>query len=436
MLALSTLFQRPFDMFIAVFFQRYVIIICLLCSCAQMTFAEKEAVTKRKSLPIEELYLFSEVFHQIRYNYVNEVSDKELIYLAIKGMLEGLDPHSTYLNQEEYKDLKESTSGEFAGIGVEVSLENGQIKVVEPIDDSPALKAGIKAGDIIVQIDDYKVLTHHLETAVEKMRGPKGSKIKLVVLRGKNQQRMTFNIKRAAIKVKSVKSHFLESGYAYMRISQFQSSTADEAENQLKAFAQTNNIKGLIIDLRNNPGGLLLTAVDLADLFLKKGVVVYTQGKDETSRENYNSTDFQLLEYTNIVMLMNEGSASASEIVAGALQDRKRAIIAGTQSFGKGSVQTILALPKERAMKLTTSRYYTPNGRSIQAEGITPDIVIPNVEVKELPVNQTLSEADLVGHLDYEGKPPKTLQSKNQHLDGDYQLQHALNLLKAMQLQQ
>ncbi|MCK5880952.1 MAG: S41 family peptidase, partial [Sinobacterium sp.] len=270
----------------------------------------------------------------------------------------------------------------------------------------------------------------------EKMRGPVGSKIKLIVSRGENKKYITFKIKRAVIKVKSVKSHFLESGYGYMRVSQFQKTTADEANKQLKAFAKTGKTKGLIIDLRNNPGGLLLAAVDLADLLLSPGLVVYTQGKAADSRENYNSTQYQLLASTNIVVLMNEGSASASEILAGALQDRKRAIIAGTQSFGKGSVQTILALPKNRAMKLTTSRYYTPNGRSIQAEGITPDIVIPEAKITTIEHSTQMSEADLAGHLDHEGKSPKTLQSVNQHLEGDYQLQHALNLLKAMQLQQ
>ena len=394
-----------------------------------------EKPVKRSTLPIEELYLFSEVYHQIRRNYVSEVSDTELINLAIKGMLEGLDPHSAYLNQKDYLALKESTSGEFAGIGIEVSVDNGQIVVINPIDDSPALRAGIKAGDIIIQIDDHKIQADRLDDAIDKMRGPKGSKVKLVVIRGENKKKIIFKIKRDAIKVKSVKSHFLEPGFAYMKVSQFQISTAKEATTQLKAFAKTKKTKGLIIDLRNNPGGLLLAAVDLSDLFLNTGLVVYTQGKTSESREDYNSTEFQLLSKSHIVVLMNEGSASASEIVAGALQDRKRAIIAGTQSFGKGSVQTILNLPKERAMKLTTARYYTPNGRSIQAEGITPDIVIPNAEVSIIESRQPVSEADLDGHLDHEGKAPKTLQSVNQHLEGDYQLQHALNLLKAMQLQ-
>ena len=412
----------------------------IICSLllAQDTLAanQTDVPKKRTSLPTEELYLFSEVFHQIRRHYVNDISDEELIDLAISGMLEGLDPHSTYLDKKQYRELKESTSGEFAGIGVEVTLENGSIKIVKPIEDSPALKAGIKSGDIIIQIGDYKVTTSNLNIAVEKMRGPINSTIELIVSRGKNNKQYSFKIKRAKIKVTSVKSHFLEPGFAYMHISQFQNTTANEANEQLKAFAKTKNIRGLVLDLRNNPGGLLLAAVDLADFFLDEGLIVYTQGKDDETRENYNGTKFQLLTNTNIVVLMNDGSASASEILAGALQDRKRAVVAGTQSFGKGSVQTILSLPKERAMKLTTARYYTPSGRSIQAEGITPNIIIPNAQLQLLDQEKHLSEADLVGHLDQERPTPKTLQSTNQHLEGDYQLQHALNLLKAMQFKQ
>jgi len=401
-------------------------------------YAEDEApsapAASKNSLPLDELYLFTEVYHQIRQHYVSEVDDKKLINLAIKGMLEGLDPHSSYLDQNDYKELKENTNGEFAGIGVEVSLENNQITVVAPIDNSPAKKAGILAGDIITQVDDIKVQSSNLEAAIEKMRGPKGSSVELSIIRGEKQKRLKFKIKRDIVKLQSVKSHFLEPGFAYLRISQFQKNTADEVNAELKKIAATKKHSGLIIDLRDNPGGVLHGAIDVSDLFLDGGLIVYTQGRNEESREEYHGTEFQLLENTPILILMNAGSASASEIVAGALQDRERAVVAGTQSFGKGSVQTILGLPQEKAMKLTTSRYYTPNGRSIQAEGITPDIIIHQGNVQIEQQNDYLSEADLSGHLDQETRNPKTLKATNKHLADDYQLQQALNLLKAMYL--
>ncbi len=413
----------------------FVLLLTLIPSSVLADASQEDKPKKKSTLPLEELYLFTEVYHQIQRHYVNEVDDHALIDLAIKGMLEGLDPHSAYLDQKEYKELKENTSGKFAGIGVEVTLEDGQIMVVSPIDNSPALKAGIKAGDVIIQVDSFKVKPNNLEEAVEKMRGPKGSKLKLTILRGEKREKHRFNLTRDIIKIQSVKSHFLETGYAYMRISQFQNTTAEDVSDQLKKIAATKNAYGLIIDLRNNPGGVLHAAIDVADLLLENGLIVYTQGREDNSREDYMGTAFQLIPYTKVIVLMNGGSASASEILAGALQDRERALIVGTQSFGKGSVQTILGLPQDKAMKITTARYYTPSGRSIQAEGITPDIYLPDADITILDDSLQTSEADLEGHLDGEGKSPKTLNADNPHLEGDYQLQHALNLLKAMHSQ-
>ncbi|UXY16621.1 S41 family peptidase [Chitiniphilus purpureus] len=440
--------------------------------------ADKETVST--PLPIEELRAFSTVFGVIKQNYVEPVEDRKLISEAIKGMVSGLDPHSSYLDEEAFKDLQENTQGEFGGLGLEVNLEDGLVRVVSPIEDTPAYRAGIKAGDYIVKIDETQVQGLSLSEAVSKMRGKPGSSVKLMLLRKGESKPIVLTLKRAVIKVQSVKSKLAEPGYGYIRITQFQERTTENLASALEALYKENKapLKGLVLDLRNDPGGLLNGAVGVSAAFLPRdALVVYTEGRTadakirlHASRENYQRggrDDYfknvpAEVKTVPLVVLVNSGSASASEIVAGALQDHKRALVVGTQTFGKGSVQTILPIDAKSALKLTTARYYTPNGRSIQAKGITPDI-----EVEEGTVNGKessglqLREADLQHHLNNPvggekpaerpaaTKPelkqpparaasgmdeaaeqnPRELASKS-----DYQLQQALSVLKVQQL--
>lgn len=406
-------------------------------------FADKDGEPVSDTLPFEDLRTFTEIFGRIKRDYVEPVSDKKLLEDAIRGMLSGLDPHSAYLVADEYQELKEGTTGQFGGLGIEVTMENGFIKVVSPIDDTPAQKAGLKAGDLIVKLDDKPVKGMSLADAVKTMRGEPGSKILLTVVREGAETPLKFTIARDIIKVKSVKNKLLEKGYGYVRISSFQSGTGDNLAESLSALKKENdgNLKGLVLDLRNNPGGVLDAAVKVSDAFLTSGLIVYTEGRIENSEMRFNAAPDDLINGAPIVVLINGGSASASEIVAGALQDQKRAIIMGEKSFGKGSVQTILPTTNGAAIKLTTARYFTPSGRSIQAEGIEPDIALARVKLETLEKSDftPVKEADLSGHLQNNktktnGSAPTEEKSKEEVDVKDYALSEALNLLKGISI--
>ena len=409
-------------------------------------FAEKgsgDVATDTEALPYEDLRTFTEIFGRIKRDYVEPVSDKKLLEDAVRGMLSGLDPHSAYLVPEEYQELKEGTTGQFGGLGIEVTMENGFIKVVSPIDDTPAQKAGIKTGDLIIKLDDQPVKGMSLTDAVKKMRGEPGSKIVLTIVREGEEAPLKLTLTRDVIKVKSVKSRLLEKGYGYVRISSFQSGTGDALKEALAALKKENggNLKGLVLDLRNNPGGVLNAAVEVSDAFLKSGLIVYTEGRIENSEMRFNAAPEDLIDGAPIVVLINGGSASASEIVAGALQDQKRAVIMGEKSFGKGSVQTILPTSNGAAVKLTTARYYTPSGRSIQAEGIEPDVTLARVKLEKLDKADFIpvKEADLSHHLQ-NGKGAADKKSEGSDKDKatldveDYSLHEALNLLKGISI--
>jgi len=402
-------------------------------------FADKNAA-KSGVLPLEELRSFTEVFARIKKDYVEEVSDKDLLENAIRGMLSGLDPHSSYLDAEGYKDLQVGTTGEFGGLGIEVGMEDGFVKVIAPIDDTPAQRAGVKAGDLIIRLDEKPVKGMTLHDAVNIMRGKVGTDIVLTIIREGEEKPLKITITRDTIKVLSVRQKTLEKGFGYVRISQFQSRTGESLIKAIKKLKDENdgNLNGLVLDLRNNPGGVLKAAVDVSDAFLDKGLIVYTKGRIADSEMKFDATPQRQLDGAPLVVLVNGGSASASEIVAGALQDHKRAIILGTRTFGKGSVQTILPLNNETALKLTTARYYTPSGRSIQAEGIEPDILINPIKVTKIEgVDERLKEADLSGHLENSngnGTGKKKDESKVSLAESDYQLYEALNMLKGLQL--
>ncbi len=415
----------------------------LSLSIGHGVFAEREAETPA-SLPVEELRTFSDVFGRIKNDYVEDVEDKALLENAIRGMLSGLDPHSAYLDQEQFKELQVGTSGEFGGLGIEVGMEDGFVKVIAPIDDTPAQRAGVQAGDLIIRLDDTPVKGLSLNDAVKIMRGKPGTTLRLTIVREGVEQPLKIDIKRDVIKVKSVKQRMLAEGFGYVRISQFQSKTAEnmvDAVNELRKEAG-GSLKGLVLDLRNNPGGVLNGAVAVSDAFLKKGLIVYTEGRVSDSKLRFNATPDDILHDAPLVVLVNQGSASASEIVSGALQDHRRAIIVGNQTFGKGSVQTILPLSNGTAVKLTTARYFTPSGRSIQAEGIKPDIELDQVRVSAVEGSfEPIKEADLSGHLSNGtgagGKKSgdKAGDEKESLAQSDYQLYEALNLLKGLAIQ-
>ncbi|MFZ1343300.1 S41 family peptidase [Thiothrix eikelboomii] len=365
-------------------------------------------------LPLEQLQKFTEVYARVKQDYVETPDSKEMINNAIRGMLTGLDPHSDYLDEESFKELQVGTSGEFGGLGIEVGMEDGFVKVISPIDDTPAQKAGLMAGDLIIRLDEAPVKGLTLNDAVKLMRGKPGTKIDLLIVREGKDKPFKVTLTRDVIKVQSVKSRLLEAGYGYVRISSFQAKTTDaliEAIHKLKA-ENKQNLRGIVLDLRNNPGGVLNAAVGVSDAFLNDGKIVYTEGRVEDAKMEYTATTGDELDGAPIVVLVNQGSASASEIVAGALQDHQRALIVGQKTFGKGSVQTVLPLDEKTALKLTTARYFTPAGRSIQAEGIKPDI-----DVKPLKVTADdqaaeediapLSEADFNKHLSNPNKKPE-----------------------------
>jgi carboxyl-terminal processing protease len=374
---------------------------------------EELAVRRAQALPNEqyqELQTFAQVLAIVQKNYVEPVSTKRLIDGAITGMLASLDPHSAYLTPELYRDLEVETRGSFGGLGIEITIRNGILTVVSPIEDTPAYKAGIKAGDQIVKINNDFTKDMTLTDAVKRMRGPKGSKIELTIHRDGVPDLFTVSLERAVIKIKSVKAKKLPGGYDYIRISTFQESTDNGVEKALEDFEKGNHdhLKGLVLDLRDNPGGLLNQAVKVSDDFLDGGLIVYTQGRLENQQQKFFSHKKKDFDDYPMVVLVNGGSASASEIVAGALQDQRRAVVVGTQTFGKGSVQTILPLDDHSALRLTTARYFTPNGRSIQAVGITPDVEVAppkttlaslEIEGAQLDQNPEIRERDLLHHF-------------------------------------
>lgn len=391
-------------------------------------------------LPLDELRTFADVFNQIRIGYVKEVDDKTLLEYAIQGMLSGLDPHSVYLNADDFEDLQSSTTGEFSGLGLEVGMENGFVKVISPIDDTPAQKAGIESGDIILKLDNRPVKGMRLNEAIEMMRGPKGSDIEVTLAREGRVQPFTLTLTRDTIRVVSVRKRWLEPGYGYLRIAQFQRRTGEDVGNALAELMEADQLKGLVLDLRNNPGGVLRASVDVADQFLDGGTVVYTEGRLDNSPIRYNATPEDQTNGVPLVVLINGGSASASEIVAGALQDHRRAVVMGTTSFGKGSVQTILPLSEKRAIKLTTALYFTPNGRSIQAQGIIPDIEVERARVTAFDnLPRRVTEADLAGRLDNANGEQETTETRSKRLpnallSSDNQLYEALTLLKGIHI--
>lgn len=406
----------------------------------QMVFADNS--NNATDLPLEDLRAFSEILGRIKTNYVEPVEDKELLQNAIRGMLSGLDPHSTYLDLEEFKNLREGTSGEFGGLGIEVTMEDGFVKVVSPIDDTPAADGGVLAGDIIIRLDDTPVKGLTLRDAVDIMRGEPGSKLLLTIIREGEDKPLKIELTRAVIKVKSVKSKLLEPGYGYVRISTFQQrtgATLNEAIDQLKKESG-GELKGLVLDLRNNPGGLLTAAVEVSDSFITKGMIVYTDGRIPDSKQEFTAKPRDVLKGAPIAVLVNGGSASASEIVAGALQDHRRAVILGSKTFGKGSVQTVMPLTDDTAVKMTTALYYTPSGRSIQAEGIVPDIEIQRVKISSSDQDgfEPLREQDLSKHLENgNGRTSTETEKKADAVPlavSDYTLSEALNLLKGINI--
>lgn len=387
---------------------------------------------EKQGVPVEELRAFAEVMERIRSSYIEEISDRDLLESAIRGMLYELDPHSSYLTPDQFEDLQVTTTGEFGGLGIEVTMEDGFVKVITPVDDSPASKAGIQAGDLILKIDDTFVKGLSLNEAVELMRGEIGSEIELMVLSEGDENPRQVTVKRDKIQMHSVRSKLLEPGLGYIRISQFQNNTGADTGKALDKLGKDGELRGLILDLRNNPGGVLGGAVEVADLFLNSGLIVYTEGRSPESRSEFKASSGDRLAGVPLVVLVNGGSASASEIVAGALQDQHRALVVGNRTFGKGSVQTVLPLSKDKALKLTTARYYTPAGRSIQAEGIVPDIAIDQVTHLEVREDQQLREADLPRHLDNENGEGNNNKAAPSLAQEDYPLAQALAILKGV----
>lgn len=410
-------------------------------SVAEIGFAERntnEAATSAEQLPLEQLRSFVEILNRVKQGYVEPVTDKQLIENAIRGMLSGLDPHSAYLTPQAFKELSISTSGEFGGLGIQVQMDNGFIRVVAPIDDTPAKRAGIESGDLIIRINGKPIKGMTLREAVKKMRGEPGTQITLTILREGKDGPFEVTIERAIIEVKSVKSRMLDDGYGYVRISHFSSQTGNSLRKQIDQLKEKSggSLKGIVLDLRNNPGGVLNAAVSVADAFLNKGAIVSIRGRAPNTDKVFHAEAGDILDGQPMVVLVNGGSASASEIVAGALKDNGRAIIMGRRTFGKGSVQTIIPLESGAAIKLTTARYYTPSGNSIQARGIKPDVSIEHVKVKSVKKNNIspLSEADLKGVLsnNTNSKSKKDVINPKHLAEKDYALYEALNLLKGL----
>ena len=407
-------------------------------------FAERQQV---ETLPLETVKALSDVFQRIKEHYVEPVEDKTLLENAIRGMLSGLDPHSTYLDEKATEELRIGTSGEFGGLGIVVGMEDGFVKVISPIDDTPAARAGVRAGDLIIRLDDKPVKGMSLDEAVKLMRGEPGTEITLTIVREGEDKPIKLEITRDKIRVESVKSRMLEPGYAYVRISNFQMRTGSDIRKAVSTLKKESKgkLKGLVLDLRNNPGGLLDAAISVSDAFIKEGDIVTIKGRTDDNKKSARATPDDILNDAPIVVLVNGGSASASEIVAGALQDHQRAVIMGSQTFGKGSVQSVIDLQNNTAIKLTTALYYTPNMTSIQAEGIKPDIKLDEVTVaaKTEEGFKPLKEADLSGHLSNGEKKNSALEKAKQEsadkkrlalASEDYPVYEALNLLKGLHL--
>jgi carboxyl-terminal processing protease len=406
-----------------------------------MLLIENFSQAQNQSETYEQLNLFGDVFERVRSEYVDPVTDKELVKHSINGLLSNLDPHSSYLDKEDYKDIQVQTRGEFGGLGIEVTMEDGLVKVVSPIDDTPAFKAGIEAGDLIVQIDDEPVIGLTLSEAVEKMRGKVGTEI-VVTIRRKDEDLFDVTIVRDIIKIRSVR-HRIEGNIGYIRITTFNEQTQPGLEKAIKEIKKElgSKIAGYVLDLRNNPGGLLDQAISVSDSFLDKGDIVSTRGRHPEGNSKSSARKGDLTDGQPIVVLVNGGSASASEIVAGAIQDNRRGIVMGTKTFGKGSVQTIISLGQHGAMRLTTARYYTPSGTSIQAKGIEPDIIVETAKIEQLG-GKVRREADLRGALENQDdkKDDNNRTEAENNGEGkeediiDYQLSRALDLLQGLRL--
>lgn len=421
-----------------------ILTVSLLCLMLVSPLAEAAKQSKAQTEDAdtyELLNLFGEVMERAKVSYVEDVSDKKLIESAINGMLSSLDPHSSFLDDQSFKYMSEQTKGKFGGLGIEVTMENGVVKVVSPIDDTPASKAGLKPGDYITNIDGEAVMGMTLNDAVDKMRGKIGSKVKLTIRRI-NEKPLEVTLKREEIKIQSVKNSIKADDVVYIRISSFSEDVDTMTAKAIKDAKKKlgDKLKGVVIDVRNNPGGLLDQAVNVSDLFLDKGEIVSTRSRNEEDTVKYTAKEGDIAKRLPIVVIINDGSASASEIVAGALQDHKRAIILGEKSFGKGSVQTVIPLGKYGAMRLTTARYYTPSGRSIQAKGIEPDIEVKPAKVEVLDTGVGFSEAEFSNALKNETSGDKNSKNADQkkaeaeELAKDYQLSRAIDLVKALGL--
>ena len=398
--------------------------------------AAKDETSRERN--IDELKRFSQVLNIVERYYVNEAERSKLIDGALKGMLQGLDPHSTLLNKEEYKEMRETTSGEFFGVGIEITLDGNQVTVVTPIEDTPAYRAGVKPGDVILSIDGQTTLDMSLQDVVSRIRGPKDTEVEIMFMQKEAKAPTTLKIKRDAIPLISVKTRELEEGYYWVRLTRFSERTTAELTDALKDMNKGGKLKGIVLDLRNNPGGLLDQAVKVSDLFLKDGMIVSMRGRDANSTQEFHATDQAADVTVPLVVLVNAGSASAAEIVAGALGDQKRAMLLGERTFGKGSVQHIIAMADGSGVKLTVALYYTPSGRSIQAEGIEPDIVAPYEPPREDKTPSfSLREQDLRRHLEVntsedEKKDAKKEQGAKEFLDRDNQLRMALQFVKSL----
>lgn len=418
-----------------------VSLLCLMLVSPLAEAAKQSKAQTENADTYELLNLFGEVMERAKVSYVEDVSDKKLIESAINGMLSSLDPHSSFLDDQSFKYMSEQTKGKFGGLGIEVTMENGVVKVVSPIDDTPASKAGLKPGDYITNIDGEAVMGMTLNDAVDKMRGKIGSKVKLTIRRI-NEKPLEVTLKREEIKIQSVKNSIKADDVVYIRISSFSEDVDTMTAKAIKDAKKKlgDKLKGVIIDVRNNPGGLLDQAVNVSDLFLDKGEIVSTRSRNEEDTVKYTAKEGDIAKGLPIVVIINDGSASASEIVAGALQDHKRAIILGEKSFGKGSVQTVIPLGKYGAMRLTTARYYTPSGRSIQAKGIEPDIEVKPAKVEVLDTGVGFSEAEFSNALKNETSGDKNSKNADQkkaeaeELAKDYQLSRAIDLVKALGL--
>ena len=415
------------------------IVRAVVLSAGLMLSAGSASGDESNPLPVDQLKAFGEIFDLVKEQYIRSVDDRELLQDAIRGMVGGLDPHSAYLTADEHQELQEGTSGEFGGLGIEITAEDGLIRIITPLDDSPAFDAGLLPGDLVTRVDGESVRDLSATEAAKRIRGQPGTPVTVTIVREGEDGPLEFTIIRDIVEVASVKSELIEPGFARIRISRFQTQTGARLLEEIRRVEEANGgpLSGAVVDLRNNPGGILSGAVAVADAFLDDGLIVYTEGRDPGSREEYYAKPSDFLGGIPIVALVNGGSASAAEIVAGALQDRRRAVIAGTRTFGKGSVQTIVTLDDGSALKLTTSRYYTPSGHSIQARGIIPDIELPALRIEAVERRSSINEGSLPGHLESDsGAPaqaPPGMGSESLAVE-DFPLFQAINLLKGLAL--